>query len=312
MHILKTKLSHPILNHQMMIQRPQLLEKILQCTHQQSMVLIQAAAGYGKTTLMQQLSQLLQEQDCVSQWLTLDSDDNDPIRLYQYLWFALCDTEQREIFNDGLITQYNIDQLIQQLPQKKQTTVIFVDEFEHLKSKNSLNVLWWLYQHLPTNYHVVIASRVRPEWNLAKDILQGRIQVVTESQLSLKPEDTSLLIEFLHQQNPEQAAIDVELAQLLIDKTEGWITGVQLANLYLKDHQDTIGFVHNLNGENYQISNYLSEQVFSQQDINIQKFLLQMSVLRKVNLALIMTLTGNQDAQHILDTISQKGLFVQA
>lgn len=211
-----------------------------------------------------------------------------------------------------MITQYNIDELIQKLPQKTKTTVLFIDEFEQLKNKNSLNILWWLYQYLPTNYHVVIASRIRPEWNLAKEILQGRIQVVTENQLSLKPEDTPRLIEFLYRQNPEHAVMDFELAQLLIDKTEGWITGVQLTNLYLKDHQDIIGFVHNLNGENYQIANYLSEQVFSQQDINIQKFLLQMSVLRKANLALVMTLTGNEDAQQILNTIGQKGLFVQA
>ncbi|MEG0481825.1 MAG: LuxR C-terminal-related transcriptional regulator [Acinetobacter sp.] len=311
MHILKTKLSRPAVGHQVMMQRPALLTQLLQYS-QQAMLLIHAAAGYGKTTLMRQLSEILLEQGSTVQWLTLDADDNDPIRLYQYLWLALCGTEQKEVFTDSTITQQSIDELVQQIPQQAQATVFFIDEFEQLENKNSLNLIWWLYQYLPENYHLVIASRVRPDWSLAKEILQGRIQIVTENQLSLKSDDTSLLIDFLHQQNPKQAIMDFDLAQLLIDRTEGWITGIQLTNLYLKDHQDVTGFIQNLSGAHHQIVNYLSEQVFLQQDAEIQQFLLQISVLRKVNLALVMELTGNQASQHILDVISKKGLFIQA
>ncbi|MEG0343216.1 MAG: LuxR C-terminal-related transcriptional regulator [Acinetobacter sp.] len=311
MHILATKLSRPTVGHQTMMQRPQLLEKMLQYSRQ-AMLLIHAAAGYGKTTIMRQLSELLVEQDSKVQWLTLDADDNDPVRLYQYLWQALCGMQPQEIFTDSIISQQSIYELAQQLPTHVQKTVLFIDEFEQLENKNSLNLIWWLYQYLPEHYHLVIASRVRPEWSLAKETLQGRIQVVTENQLSLKSADTPLLIEFLHQQNPKQTVMDADIAQLLIDKTEGWITGIQLTNLYLKDHQDVAGFIQNLSGAHHQIVNYLSEQVFLQQDIEIQQFLLQMSVLRKVNLSLVMELTGNQAAQHILDTIIQQGLFIQA
>lgn len=311
MQVLKTKLSSPTLDQQLIIARPQLLAQMVRYT-QQSMLLIHAAAGYGKTTLMRQLSELLLEQGSEVQWLTLDADDNDPIRLYQYLWLALCDSEPQEIFVDSMFTQQSLYDLIQKLPKKNQPVVLFIDEFEQLENKNSLNLIWWLYQYLPENYHLVIASRIYPEWSLSKEILQGRIQVVTEKQLSLKSEDTPLLIEFLHQQNPKQDVMGSDIAKLLIDKTEGWITGIQLTNLYLKDHQDVTGFIQNLSGAHHQIVNYLSEQVFLQQKPEIQQFLLQISVLRKVNLALVIELTGNADAQHLLDAISQKGLFIQA
>lgn len=311
MHILKTKLSRPTVGQQQMMQRPQLLTQLLQYS-QQAMLLIHAAAGYGKTTLMRQLSESLIQQGSAVQWLTLDTDDNDPIRLYQYLSLVLSANEPQETFADSTITQQSIYELIQQLPQQTQTTVLFIDEFEQLENKNSLNLIWWLYQHLPENYHLVIASRVRPDWSLAKEILQGRVHIVTENQLSLKADDTSSLVDFLHQQNPKQAVMDFELAQLLIDRTEGWITGIQLTNLYLKDHQDVTGFIQNLNGAHHQIVNYLSEQVFLQQGLETQQFLLQISVLKKVNLTLVMELTGNQASQHILDAVSQKGLFIQA
>lgn len=312
MRILKTKLSRPTAGQQQMMQRPQLLAQLLQYS-QQAMLLIHAAAGYGKTTLMRQLSEHLLQQGTAVKWLTLDTDDNDPIRLYQYLRLILLEgAEQQDMFADNTISQQSIYELLQQLPQQKQATVLFIDEFEQLENKDSLNLFWWLYQHLPEHYHLVIASRVRPEWSLSKEILLGRIQIVTENQLSLKPKDTASLIEFLHQQNPQQAIMDFDLAQLLIDRTEGWMTGIQLTNLYLKDHQDVAGFIQNLSGAHHQIVNYLSEQVFLQQDAEIQQFLLKISVLRKVNLALVMELTGNQASQHLLDVISQKGLFIQA
>lgn len=311
MHILKTKLSRPTVGQQQVMQRPQLLAQLLQYS-QQAMLLIHAAAGYGKTTLMRQLSELLLAQGATVQWLTLDADDNDPIRLYQYLNLILNENEQLETFADSAITQQSIYELVQQLPVQNQMTVLFIDEFEQLENKNSLNLIWWLYQYLPENYHLVIASRIRPDWSLAKEILQGRMQIVTENQLSLKADDTSSLVDFLHQQNPKQAVMDFELAKLLIDKTEGWITGIQLAHLYLKDHQDVTGFIQNLNGAHHQIVNYLSEQVFLQQDIETQQFLLQISVLKKLNLALVKALTENQASQHILDIVSQKGLFIQA
>ena len=145
-----------------------------------------------------------------------------------------------------------------------------------------------------------------------KEYLLGRLKWVTESQLSIKQQESSALIQFLQQQNFDQLALSTELAEQLIDKTEGWFTGIQFTNLYLKEHQDIHGFIQNLSGAHHQIVNYLSEQVFLQQDPEIQQFLLQISVLRKINPALVIALTGNPAAQQILDVISQKGLFIQA
>jgi ATP/maltotriose-dependent transcriptional regulator MalT len=75
-------------------------------------------------------------------------------------------------------------------------------------------------------------------------------------------QESSALIQFLQQQNFDQLALSTELAEQLIDKTEGWFTGIQFTNLYLKEHQDIHGFIQNLSGAHHQIVNYLSEQVF--------------------------------------------------
>src|SRR5512140_673827 len=49
------------------------------------LVVIQASAGYGKTTLMLQWMADLQEQGKASAWLTLDEADNDIGRFLSYL-----------------------------------------------------------------------------------------------------------------------------------------------------------------------------------------------------------------------------------
>ncbi|MDH1070132.1 hypothetical protein N5B96_11680 [Acinetobacter johnsonii] len=311
MQVLKTKLSRPSMLNGRAMQRPQLLIQIVDYC-QSSLVFIHAAAGYGKTTLMHQLSESLLAKGKKVCWLTLDDDDNDPIRLYQYLRLALLDLEPPHSISYGQIHKQHIIDLTQKVAEEDADTVLFIDEFEALTNPECLNIFWWLYQSLPENCHLVIASRVKPNWSFAKEYLLGRLKWVTESQLSIKQQESSALIQFLQQQNFDQLALSTELAEQLIDKTEGWFTGIQFTNLYLKEHQDIHVFIQNLTGAHHQIVNYLSEQVFLQQDPEIQQFLLQISVLRKINPVLVIALTGNPAAQQILDAISQKGLFIQA
>jgi len=211
-----------------------------------------------------------------------------------------------------MITKHHVMALMEKLSQSSQQHVLCIDEFEVLENNDCVNLIWWMYQYLPENVHLVISSRIKPNWSLSKEIVQGRLHVVNADQLSIKPEDTAELIHFLQHQNFEQVELTSELAALLIEKTEGWITGIQLINLYLKRGQDVDRVIQNLSGAQHQIVDYLSEQVFLRLSEEIQMFLMQMSVLRKVNLALVQTITDHPHAQRILEQIQQRGLFIHA
>lgn len=303
------------------MQRQRLLNRLCEYSRQ-SLVFIHAAAGYGKTTLMLQLSDLLMSQGCSVHWLTLDADDNDPIRLYQYLWLSFFSSEQTHLDQSGLeklppvldsvITKHHVIGLMEKLAQSSQQHVLLIDEFEVLDNNDCVNLIWWMYQYLPENVHLVISSRIKPNWSLSKEIVQGRLHVVNADQLSITSEDTTELIEFLQRQNFEHVELSSRLAELLIEKTEGWITGIQLINLYLKRGQDLDRVIQNLSGAQHQIVDYLSEQVFLRLSEEIQLFLLQMSVLRRVNQPLVQTVTNHPNAQRILEQIQQRGLFIQA
>lgn len=311
MQVLKTKLTRPILMNKHAMQRPQLLAE-MQLFCRSSLVFIHAAAGYGKTTLMHQLSEYLTQQKISVCWLNLDNDDNDPIRLYQYLWSSLLGKDQLTSVPNGQVHKQNIIELCQSVADLATEMILFIDEFEALENPECLNILWWLYQYLPLNAHLVIASRVKPNWAFAKEYLLGRLKLVTESQLSVKTTDSEQLIQFLHQQNVDQITLTEELAEQLIEKTEGWMTGIQLTNLYLKNHHNIAQVIQKISGAHNQIVDYLSEQVFLQLSNELQDFLLEISVLRKFSLSGIHEITRNPNASLLLASMIQKGLFIHA
>ncbi len=73
--ILATKLFAPPLRSDLVL-RQRLIDQ-LNAGSQRKLILVAASAGYGKTTL---ISSWLHETSISSTWLSLDEDDNDPIR----------------------------------------------------------------------------------------------------------------------------------------------------------------------------------------------------------------------------------------
>ena len=334
MLILKTKIKRPQLQQVRLLERPKLLHQLFgEATHR--LVLIQAAAGYGKTTVMVQLSEQLEVRHITVGWLTLDNDDNDPIRLYQYLWTVLTQQSNVQLLVEDRVTKSHIHHLLAQLNATISHT-LFIDELEVLTNPDSLNILWWLYLFLPSNYHLVIASRTLPNWPLAKGELQGLVHIIRAHELRLSASDAHVLQQYLHDNlinntmlTPYMTAnqslsevtvdtastltlIDKELVSMLIDKTEGWLTGIQLINLCCTNEKDLYQLVHQMSGAQRQIADFLAEQVFLQCDAHVQNLLLSISVLRKINASLCHALTGATDAQVLLKNLSQQGLFIQA
>jgi len=84
MQIINTKLSIPLIRTRL-VERSRLIQKLnqgIEC----GFVLVSAAAGYGKSTL---LSFWLDQSKSPSTWLSLDDGDNHPARFLAYLISAL-------------------------------------------------------------------------------------------------------------------------------------------------------------------------------------------------------------------------------
>jgi LuxR family maltose regulon positive regulatory protein len=80
--------------------------------------------------------------------------------------------------------------------------------------------------------------------------------------------DDSETAAFLH----AVMGIDLSASDLatLVQRTEGWIAGLQLAGLSLQGRTDTTTFLAAFNGSHHFVLDYLSEEVFARQPVALK------------------------------------------
>jgi len=76
-----------------------------------------------------------------------------------------------------------------------------------------------------------------------------------------------------------KAPVEETPAALLGDKTEGWVTGLRLAALSLRNQEDLERAVGELKGGFYNISQYFVSEVLSRQPPEIARYLMETSIL---------------------------------
>ena len=102
--------------------------------------------------------------------------------------------------------------------------------------------------------------------------------------------------------------------RLLEQRTEGWIAGIQLAVIALRERTDRDDFMHSFAGDHRYILDYLTDEILSRQSDEIQDFLLTSSILDRFSGQICSALTGGEispsRSQEILEYLDQANLFV--
>ncbi|MBI5419766.1 MAG: hypothetical protein HZA60_06745, partial [Deltaproteobacteria bacterium] len=93
-------------------------------------------------------------------------------------------------------------------------------------------------------------------------------------------------------------------------RTEGWITGLQLAAMALTGAADADRFVAGFTGAQRKIADYLLEGVFGRQTAGVRQFLMKTSILDRMTAPLCDALTGRQDGQHLIEMLENGNLFI--
>jgi LuxR family maltose regulon positive regulatory protein len=163
----------------------------------------------------------------------------------------------------------------------------------------------FLLDHLPTQMHLAIATRIDPSLPLSRLRARGQMTEIRADDLRFSTDEAAA---FLNQimglalPNQDVAALEA--------RTEGWITGLQLAALSMQGSDDVRGFVRSFTGSNRYILDYLGEEVFSYQPPNRQDFLLKTSVLSRLTGSLCDAITGSSDGEHTLASLEKGNLFI--
>jgi LuxR family maltose regulon positive regulatory protein len=231
------------------VPRPRLIERLNAGLPRQGggfarkLTLVSAPAGYGKTTL---LSEWTATTDKSVAWLPLDEGDNDPVRFWTYLAGAL---RQIEVdLGQGIPNALRSPQqppiealltsLINHIAAFANDVVLVLDDYHLITGRRIHDALSFLLDHLPNNAHLMVATRADPPLPLAR--LRGRGQLTEIRQADLRftvVEATTFL--------STTFGLDLSAQELaaLEERTEGWITGLQLAALSLRGRDDVSAFM---------------------------------------------------------------------
>lgn len=104
-----------------------------------------------------------------------------------------------------------------------------------------------------------------------------------------------------------------ELITRLHDRTEGWIVGLQMAALSMQGRSDPDAFVRAFGGSHRYVLDYLVEEVLHCQPESVQHFLLQTSLLERMNASLCAALVHSEtgdSAQSMLERLERENLFI--
>ncbi|HYN89956.1 MAG TPA: tetratricopeptide repeat protein, partial [Ardenticatenaceae bacterium] len=310
--LLTTKLSIPRPRSQLV---PRLrLARLLDEGTAGPLTVISAPAGFGKTTLVTAWCAAQSEGRTIA-WVSLDPADNDPARFWAYViaavdavrpgdgedaWALLRASSQAEITPI-------LAALINAVATTPGETVLVLDDYHLVTAPAIHEALIFLLEHLPPQLHVLIASRSEPPIALARFRARGELTELRASDLRFSQDEVAAFV---------KEVVGLQLARddvaTLQTGTEGWVAGLHLATLSMqgRDREQVSRFIQSFTGGHHYILTYLAEEVFQQQPEEIQHFLLQTSVLDRLEASLCNALTGRQDSQQMLDRLDRANLFL--
>ncbi len=294
------KVQRPLLREDT-LERPRLLDWLRLKIHRR-VVLLQADAGYGKTTLLADFSRRTRLRTF---WYRLDADDRDWVSFIHHLVAAAREHDQRcfaatanllnEIGTSGAARETVLDSFIRELPEIADGgAALILDDF-HLVD-DALDVRYIVRELLtraPERLTIVLASRRAPTVPLARLRAMGEVGELGTDDLRFDRAETAQLFTETYGRRLEP---DV-LADLSL-RTEGWIASLQMVQAALRDRSsaEIRRFVRGLTGADHELYDYLAEEVVGDLPDELQRFLMDTSILQVVTPQLAKTVSDRPPA----------------
>ena len=306
--VIEPKLMPPRV-HPGMLRRARLLE-MLDDDAGAPFTVVNAAVGYGKTTLVR--SWCTERPEAVI-WVTLDSADGDPVRLWTHLATAV--ERLGEGFGRrallclsvrGAPVQTAVEELMNGLIAYGRRVTIVLDDLHAVGSEASVRSIGHAIERFPVNARLVAATRSDPAIGLARLRARRELMEVRARELAFTADETRELV------FREGIGLSTESVELLVDRTEGWPAGLYLAALWLRDLPDPNAGVREFAGSARQVGEYLADEVLTALAPEIKDFLVRTSVLGRFTPELCDAVLGREDSVAVLAALARSNMFLVA
>jgi LuxR family transcriptional regulator, maltose regulon positive regulatory protein len=295
-----------------LIARPDVVARCLESIERPGAI-IAAPAGFGKTTLLLMACEQLRERGWRIAWLSLEETEQDPVRFWTYVLAAL-DSAQPEISSSArrllgtprpLPIDVVLTALVNDLAAATRPIVLVLDDYHRCATPAHDQSLAFLVEHAPATLHLVVSARSDSTFPPARLRAQGRIAALHATDLRFSAEEAGRFMrETMHLTLPAE-----QLARLS-EQTEGWVAGLQLAALSLREQTGTLDLAADRSTTPHYVAEYLIDEVLEHQPTDIQMFLLQTATLERLAGPLCDAVTGRDDSAAVLAQLMRAQLFV--
>lgn len=295
-----------------LLDRPRLREMLKKLTAHR-MMLVKAPPGYGKTTLLAQWHDELRSRGELAAWLTLDRQDVRPSALMAAIAGMLArhpsvGTGLEAFFRNQSCFKVEtlVATIVERLAALPQRMYLFFDDL-HALGPESAALLLEFAQRAPLNTHFMTATRNMGGTGLAAMRAYGQLLEIGHAELRFTTQETAAL--FLGAGHDHLAEADIEA---LVEKTEGWVTGLKLAAFAMHRERDAKKFLASFSGRRRAVADFFAERVFANQSQEVREFLLATAALDRLGPALCDAVTGRRGSSVMLRHFEEIGLFIVA
>lgn len=312
--LLSTKFNIPI-SGRSLVHRKHLHQLLDDSINQSiSIILVSAPAGYGKTTI---ISDWIRQSSTIDKknvaWLTLEKSDNYFVGFLTYLITAI----QRIKPEFGMeilkaIQTHKIQSpeilatlLINQLNDETQKIYLVLDDYHLISDSTILLFMSFLIDHIPPQLCLFIITRSDPHFPLTRLRTYGQLIEIRQNALSFSLDEAN---ELLNQKL--YPSFQPEEIEKLNHFTEGWISGLHLAGISLRESKNRSDFFNEFSGEHEFIAAFLLDEVLNKLDDSVKNFLLKTSILEHFTLSLCQFVTQEDNSSDILEELIENNLFI--
>jgi LuxR family maltose regulon positive regulatory protein len=275
--------------------------------------LVSAPTGFGKTTLVRMW---IANREFPSAWVTLDEHDNDPVRFWTYVCSALraLDSSLGKATLSMLTSPQPpsgvslLTPLINDLAGWEARSVLVLEDYHTIQSSDIHDGISFLIQHLPESLHLVFITRTEPDLPLGLLRARDELIEITPSDLRFHQQEAEAFL-----RTTAQADLSSSAVARLWQKTEGWPAGLRLGALTLQNKGSTADletWIESFSGSDRYVSDYLIREVFANQALDIQSFLLRTSFFHRLTGSLCDAILGPNHSATTLAKLERDNLFI--
>jgi LuxR family transcriptional regulator, maltose regulon positive regulatory protein len=263
------------------------------------LTLVVGSPGAGKSALLVDWRAAHPERPWA--WLNCDPADTDSVRFAAAIVEAIRRSGDRSELGEDALQLLSVDgevsadviaALANDLEELGGADVLVIDDL-HLAGTTGVETLDLLLQYKPRAFRLVVASRVDPSLRLHRMRANDELVELRDRDLCFSVDEAGVLLSGFGVRLTE------ETLSLVYERSEGWIAGLQMAAISMRDSSDPLSAADRLELRPHTVAGYFLDEVLYRQSPEVVEFMLATSILDDLSVPACSALCGAGAAERL-------------